>query len=189
MVFSRVARMLMAVALMAATNAFADPAADQVSRSNAATNLFMEFCIKSNGDYNQLRGIAAQYHLLLVSPEFAPRFLAGKTGRVWSATNSLGEFVIIGAEDNSCQIWARRADAETSIQHFNRIISGVARPGLVVRRYKDDPLETKDGTYRMIVYMMRREDQEVGMLASIIASQSSTAAVQVRLKLAPAADR
>lgn len=189
MTFARGARWLAAVALMMATNAFADAASDQVSRSNAATRLFMDFCLATTGDFAKVNGLATQNHLPFVRPDFAPHFLGGKAGRVWSATSSLGEFVIIGTEDNTCQVWAKQADAPTSIQHLNRIVSGVPRPGLVVKLVKDETLSGKDGAYRVVAYLMRRDDQVNGMLVSIISSESTTAAVQVRLKIQVAADR
>ncbi|MPW23481.1 hypothetical protein GCT13_43800 [Paraburkholderia sp. CNPSo 3157] len=161
-------------------------AAGPVAQSNAATQLFADLCIPAAGNSAKLNELAERYKLRTVDASFSQKILKGGPGTVWSASNSLGEFLVISQANNSCSVWARRADAETSIQQFKRIITGAERPGLQLKVVDDRDINGQGGTYHYLAYFLSKTGQTKGMYASIGTSTSSAAEVQVRLRLLPA---
>ncbi|WP_408304323.1 MULTISPECIES: NMCC_0638 family (lipo)protein [Paraburkholderia] len=93
---------------------------------------------------------------------------------------------MISQPDNSCSVWARRADAAASIDQFKRIVLGTQRPGLLVTVLEDRDIEGQGGTYHYLSYLLSKEGRQSGLYASAIASASPTAEVEVRLRLMPA---
>ncbi|MDR6472217.1 hypothetical protein J2777_005958 [Paraburkholderia graminis] len=160
--------------------------AGPVAQSNAATRLFADLCIPAAGNSAKLDELAVQYNLRVVDASFSQKILRNGPGTVWSASNSLGDFIVISQADNSCSVWARRADAATSIQQFKRIVTGAERPGLQVKLVDDRDVNGQGGTYHYLAYFLSKTGQPKGMYASIGVSTSSTAEVQVRLRLLPA---
>ncbi|RDK01182.1 NMCC_0638 family (lipo)protein [Paraburkholderia lacunae] len=180
-------RILLAVALMNFVCAHAQESpSGPIAQANAATRLFMDLCIPSAGDTAKLRELADRYHLRHTDVSFSQTVLRGKPGEVWSASSSVGEYVVISQPDNSCSVWARRADAATSINQFKRIVLGTGRPGLMVKVLEDRDIEGQGGTYHYLSYLLSKEGRQSGLYASAIASASPTAEVQVRLRLMPA---
>jgi hypothetical protein len=159
------------------------PPSPAVAQSNVATQLFMDLCIPSVGNREELSTLAARYNLRDVDPSFSEKVLRGKTGKVWSAPSHLGNFIVIWQADNSCSVWARRADAATSIQHFKRIVTGAQRPGLQLRVVADRDIEGQGGRYHYLAYILSKVGQDVGTFASIGATSSNSAEVQVRLRM------
>ncbi|WP_155836999.1 NMCC_0638 family (lipo)protein [Paraburkholderia mimosarum] len=159
------------------------PSSPAVAQSNVATRLFMDLCIPSVGNREELSVLAAKHNLRDVDPSFSEKVLRGKTGKVWSAPSQLGNFIVIWQADNSCSVWARRADAATSIQHFKRIVTGAQRPGLQLRVVAGRDIEGQGGTYHYLAYVLSKVGQDVGTFASIGATSSIAAEVQVRLKM------
>ncbi|CAB3743373.1 NMCC_0638 family (lipo)protein [Paraburkholderia rhynchosiae] len=160
--------------------------AGPVAQSNAATRLFADLCIPAAGNSAKLNELAKQYNLRTVDALFSQKILKNRPGMVWSASNSLGDFLVISQANNSCSVWARRADAATSIQQFKRIITGVERPGLQVNVVDDRDVNGQGGTYHYVAYFLSKTGQTKGMYASIGVSTSSSAEAQVRLRLLPA---
>lgn len=159
-------------------------------QSNAATQLFTTMCIDAAGNFAKLSKLATQHHLPTVDGELARLALNGHPGRVWNASAPFGQFMVIGtSDDNACQVWARRADGGASLQQFIRVLSGVPRPGLTVRLVSDRQIHGDDGDYRQVAYMMKRDGAPSGMLASLLATESDKAAVQLRLRLQAALDK
>lgn len=159
------------------------PSSPAVAQSNVATQLFMDLCIPSVGSREALNALAAKYNLRDVDPSFSEKVLGGKTGKVWLAPSHLGNFIVIWQADNSCSVWARRADAATSIQHFKRIVTGAQRPSLQLRVVADRDIEGQGGTYHYLAYILSKVGQDVGTFASIGATSSNAAEVQVRLRM------
>jgi hypothetical protein len=155
---------ILAVALLFSICADAqDAESTAVAQSNVATRLFMDFCIQSAGDATKLTALADQYHLRRADSPFSEKVLQEKPGEVWSASNSRGDFVIISEPVNSCFVWARRADAATSIQHLKRIVTGAQRPGLQLKILADRDMPGQGGTYHYLAYLMAREGQATGV--------------------------
>jgi hypothetical protein len=83
---------ILAVALLFSICADAqDATSTAVAQSNVATRLFMDFCIPSAGDSKKLATLADQYHLRRADSSCSEKVLHGKPGKVWSASNSLGD--------------------------------------------------------------------------------------------------
>ncbi|CAM2186358.1 conserved exported hypothetical protein [Paraburkholderia sacchari] len=159
------------------------PSSVAVAQSNVATRLFMDLCIPSVGNREALNTLAAKYDLRDVDPSFSEKVLRGKTGKVWSAPSHSGNFIVIWQADNSCSVWARRADAASSIEHFKRIVTGAQRPGLQLRIVADRDIEGQGGTYHYLAYMLSKVGQDAGTFASIGVTSSNAAEVQVRLRM------
>jgi hypothetical protein len=180
-------KVLLAVALINCVCANAQEASSSaVAQSNAATRLFMDLCIPSAGDTAKLRELVDRYHLRHTDFSFSQKVLRGRPGEVWSASSSVCEYVVISQPDNSCSVWARRADAAASIDHLKRIVLGTQRPGLLVKVLEDRDIEGQGGTYHYLSYLLSKEGRQSGLYASAIASASPTAEVQVCLRLMPA---
>jgi hypothetical protein len=159
------------------------PSSPAVAQSNVATQLFMDLCIPTVGNREALNALAVKYDLRDVDPSFSEKVLRGTAGKVWSAPSHSGNFIVIWQADNSCSVWARRGDAATSIQHFKRIVTGAQRPGLQLRVVSDRDIEGQGGTYHYLAYVLSKVGQDVGTFASIAATSSNAAEVQVRLRI------
>lgn len=168
--------------LTAATTSFAQSTAEK--QSNAATRLFVDACITNGGDETKTKTWVRDHHLRPFDPAYLPKVLHGKAGEVWSASNQIGDFLVVIETPGQCSVWARRADANLSMQHFQRIIRGVERPGLTVRLETDRSVSSANSTYHVVAYTIVKDGADHGMLQEAVTSDSANAEVQVKLKLA-----
>ena len=154
------------------------------ARSNAATRLFLDVCATSLGDERKAKEWVTEHQLRPLAPAFAEKVLQGKPGEVWSASNSIGDFLIVTQSPQQCSVWARKANARLSDEQFQKYVHGVERPGLRVSLQSDREVEGKDGRYRLVAYTIARENAGSRILLEAITSDSPTAQVQVKLKIA-----
>lgn len=160
-------------------------AASSEAQSDLATRLFWEVCFGSAGDENGARNWVRSHNLRLVDPASAAKVLNGKPGEVWLATSSVGDFVVILNSPRECSVWARHANSDLSMQQFQKLVHGVARPGLTVKKNVDAQLSGRAANYRMVGYTIATDGADGGIFAEAITSDSRAASVQVRLKVAP----
>jgi len=71
------------------------------------------------------------------------------------------------------------------MQQFQKLVHGVARPGLTVKKNVDAQLSGRAANYRMVGYTIATDGADGGIFAEAITSDSRAASVQVRLKVAP----
>jgi hypothetical protein len=157
--------------------------ADQ--QANAAARLFMDACVASLGDEARLKAWVRGNGLISTSPGFSKKILRGQSGEVWSAKNEIGDFLVIIGLPYQCAAWARRANARLAIEHFQRLVKGVERPGLSVKLEKDQELQGQGGIYRQVVYVLRKQGSVTGWAILATASESAAAEVQVRFTVSP----
>jgi len=171
----------LASVLTAPTTSFAQSTAEK--QSNAATRLFADACIANGGDETRTKNWVRDHHLRPLDPAYLPKVLHGKTGEVWSASDQVGDFLVVIETPGQCSVWARRANANLSMQHFQRIIRGAERPGLTVRLETDRSVSSGNSTYHYVAYILVKDGADHGMRQEAITSDSTNAEVQVRLKL------
>lgn len=177
-------RQLLALALLAVCLVARAEVASDDARSNAAMRLFLNVCAVNLGDEQMAKEWVTEHQLHPFAPAFAEEVLQGKPGEVWSASNPIGDFLIVIQSPRQCSVWARKANARLSGEQFQKYVTGVERPGLSVKLQSDRKVEGKDGRYRLIAYTIARENAGSGVLLEAITSDSPTAQVQVRLKIA-----
>ncbi|GJH08362.1 hypothetical protein CBA19CS11_06010 [Caballeronia novacaledonica] len=179
----RCALALALIATFAASNAQSSPTQDD-PRSNAATRLFLEVCANNIGDERKVRAWVADRGLQALAPALAEKVLQGKAGEVWSASNGIGDFLIVAQSPQQCSVWARKANTRISFEQFQKYVHDVERPGLTVSLHSDREVEAKDGRYRVVAYTIARENAGSAFLLEAITLDAPTAQVQVRLKFA-----
>ena len=172
---------------------FTPPANDAESQADYATSLFMQSCVANLTKPADLTRWIQEHELRKVPAELEGRILAGQTGEVWSAGNSLGVFLLIvvpiDERVNQCSVWAQHADAARLNEHFKRLLEGTARPGLQVEAVSDGPIKGPGGEYRQLVYYVHKEGVELGFVFVATTSPSEDAEVQGRLMTSPGQGR
>jgi len=160
------------------------PQADQ--QANAAARLFMDACAANLGDEPKLKGWIRENRLRPTDPGFSQKVLQGQPGEVWSATSQVGDFLVVVGSPYRCAVWARRADAPLAVEHFQRLIKGVERPGLSVNLAKDQEFQGQGGKYRQVAYILKKQGATAGWAMLATVSESPTAEVQVRFTVSAA---
>ena len=160
------------------------PQADQ--QANAVARLFMDGCTANLGDEPKLNEWIRQNKLRPTDSGFAQKVLQGQPGEVWSATSQIGDFLVVVGSPYRCAVWARRANARLAVEHFQRLVKGVERPGLSVTLEKDQEIQGQGGKYRQVVYMLRKQGSAAGWAMLATASESAAAEVQVRFTVSAA---
>ncbi|WP_444859528.1 NMCC_0638 family (lipo)protein [Cupriavidus pinatubonensis] len=139
--------------LTAATTSFAQSTAEK--QSNAATRLFVDACITNGGDEAKTKTWVRDHHLRPFDPAYLPKLLHGKAGEVWSASNQIGDFLVVIETPGQCSVWARRRSVSSA-----------------------------NSTYHVVAYTIVKDGADHGMLQEAVTSDSANAEVQVKLKLA-----
>jgi hypothetical protein len=174
---------VLATAVLSSSLSFAQgvsniPQADQ--QANAAARLFMDACTANLGDEPKLKAWIRQNKLRPTDPGFSQKVLQGQPGEVWSATSQVGDFLVVMGSPYRCAVWARRANARLAVEHFQKLVKGVERPGLSVNLEKDQEFQGQGGKYRQVTYMLRKQGSIAGWVMLATASESAAAEVQVR---------
>jgi len=180
---------VLAISVLCSTLSFAQdistiPQADQ--QANAAARLFMDACVASLGDEPKLKAWIQQNKLSPTDPAFSQRVLQGKPGEVWSATSKVGDFLLVIGSPYRCAVWARRANARLGLEHFEKLVKGIERPGLSVNLEKDQEFQGQGGKYRQVAYILRKQGSMTGWAMLATTSESATAEVQVRFTVSAA---
>ena len=180
---------VLAMSVLCSTLSFAQdgstiPQADQ--QANAAARLFMDACVASLGDEPRLKAWIQQNKLSPTDAAFSQRVLQGKPGEVWSATSKVGDFLLVIGFPYRCAVWARRANARLGLEHFEKLVKGMERPGLSVNLEKDQEFQGQGGKYRQVAYILRKQGSMTGWAMLATTSESATAEVQVRFTVSAA---
>lgn len=178
-----------AIAVLSSSLSFAQgvssiPQPDQ--QANAATRLFMDACAANLGDEPKLKAWIRENKLRPTDPSFSQKVLQGQSGEVWSATNQVGDFLVIVGSPYRCAVWARRANARLAVENFQKLVKGVERPGLSVSLEKDQEFQGQGGKYRQVAYMLKKQGSAAGWAMLATTSESAAAEVQVRLTVSVA---
>lgn len=155
-------------------------------QANVATRLFMDACTANMGDEPKLKAWILQNKLRPTDTAFSQKVLQGQPGEVWSATNQVGDFLVVVGSPFRCSIWARRANARLAVENFQKLVKGIERPGLSVNLEKDQEFQGRGGKYRQIAYKLKKQGSVAGLVMLATTSESATAEVQVRLTIAVA---
>jgi len=146
----------------------------------------MDACAANLGDEPKLKGWIRENRLRPTDPGFSQKVLQGQPGEVWSATSQVGDFLVVVGSPYRCAVWARRADAPLAVEHFQRLIKGVERPGLSVNLAKDQEFQGQGGKYRQVAYILKKQGATAGWAMLATVSESPTAEVQVRFTVSAA---
>jgi hypothetical protein len=97
-------------------------AADPPPREKYAVDWFAEGCLRNLAGPEATESWAQSRQLPALPQEYAARFLAGASGKAWSATNMSGEYVVVSRADGICTLFARVANVETAKPYFLEIV-------------------------------------------------------------------
>lgn len=176
-------RTVLFILLSLANAAMAQESAQDIGvrRAAFAAELFMESCFAHLGDGKALTRWVRSRGYGQTDPAFSKAVLQGDPGVVWSASNDIGDFVILQKLDGNCEVWARRAHGQAAAESFEKAIRDARRPGRRIERDPDRAIEAGGVAYRQIAYFMQQEGAAGGWLLVAIVSDSDRADVQVRL--------
>jgi len=167
----------------------APPANERETQADYATSFFMQSCVANLTKPAELTRWIQEHGLRKVPAELESRILAGQTGEVWSDASSQGVFLLIvvpiDEHVNQCSVWAEHADAARLNERFTRLLSGSAKPGLVVEPVSDDSIKGPGGDYRQLVYYVHKEGVDLGFVFVATTSPSEDAEIQGRLMTSP----
>jgi hypothetical protein len=171
----------------------APPASQSELQADYAARLFMESCVAHITKPGDLGQWIQERGLRRIEPEIEAKVLAGEQGEVWSATSPVGGFLVIvvpiNESLNRCSVWAQRANAERLNQHFERLLRGAERPGIALEQVSDEQIQGPGGSYRQLVYYLRKEAAEFGWVFVSDTSASEQVEIQGRLLVAPGKGR
>lgn len=173
------------LALASVAIVFAPFAAAQEARAQrqaqTAHELFSESCLAHFGDAAALAAWVRRRGFGQTDPEFTRTVLQGERGEVWSATDESGEYVILLKPRGNCEVWARRADADTALALFEQALHAARRPGRRIEREPDRDIDARGARYRMVAFFLYEDGRPGGWAFIAIASASAEAEVQLRL--------
>jgi hypothetical protein len=150
-------------------------------RAEYAAQIFLDSCLTHLGDEKALATWVRSKGYGLTAPDFSRAVLQGDQGEVWTATNEIGDFLILLKPRGNCEVWARRAHAQVATQGFEKALKDLQRPGRSVERDSDKEITAQGVKYRQLAYFMTQGDGKGGWLFIAITSDSEQADVQVRL--------
>lgn len=154
-------------------------------QANFVTELFMDSCVANLGNNKAASTWVQKKNYVRADEQFSKAVLQGKSGEVWGAPNSIGQFLVVLAGDTHCAAWARTANSALVNQHFETLVKGVARPGLTVTPHIDKPFEGAGGKYRQFGFLIQKDGAPHGWLMLATTSESKQAEVQARLTVSP----
>jgi hypothetical protein len=112
-------KLLVLLIAFVATTVFA---ADPPPREKYAVDWFAEGCLRNLTGPGAIEAWAQSRQLPALPQEYTAGFLAGATGKAWSATNLSGEYVVVSRADGICTLFARVANVETAKPYFLEIV-------------------------------------------------------------------
>jgi hypothetical protein len=154
-------------------------------QANFVTKLFMDTCAAHLGDNKTLSAWIQKNKYEKADEQFSKAALQGKSGEVWGPINSIGQFLVVLTGDTQCAAWARTANTSLVNQHFETLVKGVARPGLIVSPHVDKSFVGAGGKYRQFGFLLQKDGAPHGWLMLATTSESKKAEVQVRLTVSP----
>lgn len=157
------------------------PSTDAERQAQTANALFAESCLAHYGDAKALGAWARGRGFGVTSPEMTRAVLQGDPGEVWSASNDVGDFLILLTPGGNCEVWARRADATATARLFDQALQHAQRPGRSFEREKDREIEAGGVKYRQVSYFMTQDSPKSLWAFIAIVADSDRAEVQVRL--------
>lgn len=75
--------------------------------------LFMNTCVAGRGEAGAVASQAAKSGFQVATEDIARRYLLGKAGKAWYASNEHGEFGIAVLEDGICSVFLHKGDSGT----------------------------------------------------------------------------
>jgi hypothetical protein len=108
----------MAVAPQLCADSLPDQAAEQV------TGLFMQSCMRFAGDKDGLRQWARKLALPELPAAIRDRFLYGRPGVVFDASNKDGKFVLVSEDGGSCSTIAQLANGKSTVRDLEKDMTG-----------------------------------------------------------------
>lgn len=174
-------RLIPILALFLAGSALAQMPANAEKQAQIANDLYAESCLAHFGNERALAAWVDSKGFSETKSEMTRAVLQGDVGTVWSASNEVGDFLILIVSGGNCEVWARRADAKVAAQLFEKALQGAQRPGRKLEREKDREIDAGGDKYRQISYFMTQEKVLGGWAFIAIIADSEKADVQVRL--------
>lgn len=178
--------LLLSITLLLSTVAIAQNDVD-TQQAEVVTKLFMDSCLASLANNKEVSNWAKSNKLQPANDQFSKAVLQGQTGEVWGASNSIGQFLVVLSPPNQCSVWAKRANVAAVNNNFEKIVSGVARPGIVVAPAIDKISYGFGGKFRQFGFTITKEGATSGYMLLATTSESDQAEVQVRLTTSPVA--
>jgi len=171
----------------------APAATERENQADFAASLFVQSCVAFLTKPADLTSWIQEHGLHKVKADLEERILDGAKGDVWAAPTPVGAFLLIvvpiDEHVNQCSVWAERADAMRLNERFTRLLTGSAKPGLLVEPVSDGPVQGPGGEYRQLVYYVHKEGVDLGFVFVAITSPSEDAEIQARLMTSPGQGR
>lgn len=157
-------------------------AQDAEHQAEFFANLYAKTCIKHFGKPDALRNELTTNKLPTLPAKLAPIFLGGMSGTAWNLSNSVGNFVVSLRADNTCAVFARRADPVAVEKRFIEIVSVSPSP-LVAEKRKDERVNSPQGPMRSISYVWFRPGAKQKLHFLLSTSSSPAASLQAMATL------
>ena len=158
-------------------------------RAEFLTRLFIDACIPNVGNPSGEEAWADAQHLTKVQdPAWLNVFAGpGKGSEAWTVPSSLGNFAVaIRGVTKACAVYAQSADPTEVQTNFERLVGGVARPGIVKSTIKDTISPVKGGQAHTLAYDIKAEGASSSHVFMMIAVDHPGGLFQVELEAAKA---
>ncbi len=154
-------------------------------QADFVTDVFLKTCAAHLGQNRTVSEWVQKNRYVRANEQFSKAALRGQSGEVWGVPNNIGQFLVVLTGENHCAAWARTANAAVVNQHFERIVKGLARPGIAVSTHIDKISDGVGGSYRQLGFHVRRDGAPHDWILLATTSESKQAEVQVRLTISP----
>jgi hypothetical protein len=145
----------------------ADDASDAAAKQVAG--LFMQSCIQFAGDKEGLRGWANRTGLTSLPSEAQKRFLYGRPGVVFDASNAAGKFVLISEDGGSCSVVAQRAGGPGAVTGLEQDMTAAS----ITFRVTSDGPDPQENALEHREYLASRGERQWRLLVSTVKNVAS----------------
>jgi hypothetical protein len=164
-----------------ALGAHAQDASDP--KAQGFIDLFLSTCVKFYGKPDTLRADLEQRRIPSIPSQDASFFLDDKEGSAWSATNSIGEYIVSLRKDGVCAVFARRA-RDTDVQRlFAEVVQGLPIPPMMVQKKEDKLSMTPNGPTRFISYAYAKPEAKGSLHFALTTASADNAFLQAMATL------
>jgi hypothetical protein len=147
-------------------------------QSKSFIKIYSSLCLKHLNNLDELRNKLSD--LPKLPPNKSSIFLSGKAGDAWPVPDKNGTFVIaLPNKENTCAVYARRADTEIAKKMFIDIVSKAPKP-LVSKSMEDKYSTTKaNGKTHTLSYEWSLDKNSKAMLFILTTASSDKANLQI----------
>ena len=173
------------LALLFATSycIFVTPVIARDEHGAFAASIFHSICVIGRADPDRVSSYS-EFNLAPLTPSAQQHFLAGKSGKAWSAKTMSGQFVLTIADEGKCSVHVRRVSAKEMLSKFSLLIKHMEKKGKITELPKEEKI-FGFGTVTTRYFLNYPNNKEAIYLLDIATSDAPDAPAQAVISIEP----